>query len=83
MKKGGGKKKKRCCNKKTSILLKYLTNYDRMYYAKALNIPNIRGVYIRHNLPIKPRRYESTILNLDSASGTGTHWVANRKLGKK
>lgn len=26
-----------------------------------------------------PRRYEAAIINLDSLSGVGTHWVAYRK----
>lgn len=34
-------------------------------------------------LPLRPRKYESVIVNLDSASGGGTHWVCFKKLDKK
>lgn len=35
---------------------------------------------MRDSLPIRgPRRYESAIINLDSISGVGTHWVAYKK----
>lgn len=31
---------------------------------------------MRDNLPKKVRKYECGIVNLDSSSGRGTHWVA-------
>jgi hypothetical protein len=36
---------------------------------------------MRDSLPVDsgPRRYEAAIINLDDASGVGTHWVAYRK----
>ena len=37
---------------------------------------------MRNALPIDgPKYYESAIINLDDASGSGTHWVAYRKRG--
>lgn len=39
---------------------------------------------MRDSLPQKgPRKYESAIINLDSVSGSGTHWVCYRKRGDK
>ena len=34
---------------------------------------------MRDNLPKTPRKYESGIVNLDTLSGPGTHWVAYYK----
>lgn len=56
-----------------------MTNYDLIRYAKQLNIPNFRNVYMRDNLPKKPYKYESAIINLDSSNGSGTHWVGYKK----
>ena len=36
---------------------------------------------MRNKLPNRPRNYESAIVNLDDASGPGTHWVAYKKRG--
>lgn len=60
-----------------------MTNYDLMKYVKLLKIPNFRGVFMRDSLPSSPRKNESAIVNLDSASGAGTHWVCFNKLDKK
>ena len=39
---------------------------------------------MRDSLPASgPRRQEAAIINLDSASGVGTHWVAYRKNNSK
>ena len=49
-------------------------------YAKELKIPYFRGVFMRNALPSTGPHYrESAIINLDDASGLGTHWVAYRK----
>jgi len=40
-----------------------------------LKIPNFGGVFLRDNLPKKPRKKECGIFNLDDTSGNGTHWV--------
>ena len=59
-----------------------LSNFQLMEAVKKLKIPNFRGVFMRNELPIKPRRIECGILNLDSAPGGGTHWVAWYKNSK-
>lgn len=55
------------------------TDIQLMEYAKRLKIPNFRGVFMRTNLPKKIKVYESGIVNLDDANGSGTHWVAYKK----
>lgn len=57
-----------------------LSNKDLENFAIKMKIPHFRGVYMRDTLPVLgPRRYEAAIINLDSSSGPGTHWVAYRK----
>ena len=34
---------------------------------------------MRDSLPKKPKVYESAIINLDTSSGPGTHWVCYKK----
>ena len=53
---------------------KVLTNFDLEKVAK--DFPFWRGIFSRDNLPKKPNIRECGILNLDSADGQGTHWVA-------
>ena len=38
---------------------------------------------MRDTLPKTPHKYESAIINLDSSSGVGTHWVCYKKQGAK
>lgn len=45
-----------------------------MRYAKQL--PNFRGIFMRDDLPLKIRKNECGIVNLDISSGPGTHWTA-------
>lgn len=56
-----------------------LTNIDLIKYAKLLLIPNFRGVFMRDTLPLKIRKNECGIVNLDISSGPGTHWTAYMK----
>lgn len=49
--------------------------------AKTINIPYFRGVFMRTNLPAKIKTCERAIVNLDDASGPGTHWVSYIKKG--
>lgn len=44
-------------------------------------IKDFRGVFMRDSLPKKPWKNEAAIVNLDSSSGPGTHWVCYRKKG--
>ena len=63
---------------------KALTNLEIMNAVKKLEIPRFRGVFVRDNLPLEPKRMECGVLNLDDTSGNGTHWVAwYRDNGKK
>jgi len=79
---GEHEKEKSVRGKKTSIPLKPLRNFELLRSVKELNIPNFRGFYMRDKLPRGgPRKSESGIVNLDSSSGEGTHWVAYRKTG--
>ncbi|XP_060844013.1 uncharacterized protein LOC132923991 [Rhopalosiphum padi] len=48
-----------------------------------MKIPHFIGVFTRDRLSTRPKRQESAIINLDAENGTGTHWVAYRKIGKK
>ena len=52
-----------------------LSNIQLIDAAKKLNIHNFRGVFLRNELPKRPRTCECGILNLDDSSGGGTHWV--------
>lgn len=49
----------------------------------AKNLPNFRGVFMLDSLPKKARKNECGIINLDSITGPGTHWVAYYKNGSK
>lgn len=60
-----------------------LTNIDIERFAKALKIPNFRGVFMRNTLPKTIRQFERGVVNLDNRSGSGTHWVAYKKIKNK
>lgn len=60
-----------------------LTHEEVAKYAKELNIQNFRGVYMRDQLPARPRYHESAVINLDNSTGPGTHYVAYVKRGRK
>ena len=51
--------------------------------AKKLSLYEFRGVFLRDTLPTKTKLNECGILNLDSSSGDGTHWVMWFKKVKK
>lgn len=48
-----------------------------------MNIPHFIGVFTKDRLSERPKRIESVIVNLDLESGTGTHWVAYKKIGNQ
>ena len=52
-----------------------LSNLDLIGGAKKLKIKNFRDVFVRDELPTKPKINECGIINLDDSSGNGTHWV--------
>ena len=61
-----------------------MNNFEIEEYAKKLHIPYFRGVFMRDNLPKNgPKKNESAIVNMDSSTGIGTHWVAYMKMGSK
>jgi len=53
-----------------------LSNIQLLEAAKKMKIRDFTGVYLRDELPVKPRDNECGILNLDDSSGRGSHWVA-------
>ncbi|KAF0751848.1 protein ALP1-like [Aphis craccivora] len=48
-----------------------------------MKIPHFIGVFSRDKLPVKIKHRESAVINLDLEIGTGTHWVAYKKIGKQ
>lgn len=53
-----------------------LSNLQLLDVAKKLNIKNMRGVFVRDELPKRPKNVECGILNLCDSQGNGTHWTA-------
>ena len=54
-----------------------MSNFDLIDAAKALSIKkSFRGFFMRDQLPTKPMKIETGIINLDNSNGDGTHWVA-------
>ena len=62
---------------------KALSNFELLDYAKQLNIPNFRGVFMRDELPKKPWVNECGIVNFNTSLEPGSHWVAYYKDGKE
>jgi hypothetical protein len=58
-----------------------LSNFQIMDAAKQMKIKKFRGVFVRDQLPEKPRSNECGVLNLDDSDGRGTHWVSWYKKG--
>ena len=54
---------------------KPISNLEIIDAAKKLSLDGFIGVFLRDNLPIKTKLNECSILNLDSSSRDGTHWV--------
>ena len=61
---------------------KPLSNLEIIDAAKKLSLYGFRGVFLRHTLPTNTKLNECGILNLDSSSGDGTHWIMWFKKGK-
>ena len=85
----GLKRKKKNTTKKKIFLVglpsRALTDVELYKYAtEVLKVPYFIGVFMRDMLPEDGPRYkESAIINLDQASGRGTHWVAYKKHGRQ
>ena len=79
--------KKKITKKKILIGLpsRALTDVELFKYAtEVLKVTYFIGVFIRDKLSEDGTRYkESAIINLDQASGRGTHWVAYKKRGRQ
>ena len=58
-----------------SIPDKPLPNIERTTYARELEIPHFRGVYMRDTLPLYPFNIESGIVNLNTSNQAGSRWV--------
>ena len=69
---------KRLTNTGNGLLEKIrpMSNFDLIDAVKSLSIKNFRGVFMRDQLPLKPMKNETGIINLDNSNGEGTHWVA-------
>ena len=57
------------------LLNKPLSNLEIIDSGKTLSLDGFRGIFLRDTLPKKAKLNECSILNLDSSSGDGTHWV--------
>jgi len=56
------------------------TNIQLDHLARRMHVPYFRGVFMRNALPISgAHRNESSLVNLDDARDSGTHWVAYAK----
>ena len=55
--------------------IKPFSNREIIDGAKKLSLYEFRGVFLRDTLPKKLKLNECGILNLDSSSGDGIHWV--------
>ena len=60
-----------------------LSNYQLLDAAKKLKIKNMRGVFVRDNLPKRPNKIECGILNLGDSTGSRTRWTAWLKNGSE
>ncbi|KAI8123408.1 Capsid protein VP1 [Lucilia cuprina] len=58
----------------------YKKGYGLIYKENSKNdIKHFRGTFMLDSLPKRPRNKECGIINLDSSTGSGTHWVAYYK----
>ena len=60
-----------------------LSNIQLIEAAKKLKIKQFRGVFVRDQLPKKPRKHECGILNTGDSSTNGFHWMCWYKSGSK
>ena len=58
-----------------SLPNKPLSNLEIIDAAQMLSLNGVRGVFLGDTLPKKAKLNECGILNLDSSSDDGTHWV--------
>ena len=60
---------------------KALTNFELLEYCKQLDIKTLRGVFARDSLPAYPKENECGIVNFNTSSEPGSHWVCYFKTG--
>ena len=60
---------------------KGLTNIDICKYVRELDIPNFRGVFMRDTLPHQPYTKECGIVNFNTSTQSGSHWICYYKNG--
>ena len=60
-----------------------LSNFDILKLVKHLKIPNFKGPFMRDELPKKPEKQECGIVNFNTSTEPGSHWVAYYKDGKE
>lgn len=60
---------------------KPLSNFQLIEAAKKLNITHFRGVFVRDQLPKKPKAIECGILNTGDSNTNGFHWICWYKNG--
>ena len=58
-----------------------LSNFDILKLVRDINIPNFKGPFMRDQLPRKPEYKECGILNFNTSTEPGSHWVAYYKNG--
>ena len=58
---------------------KVLTNFDLCEYVTRLKIPHFRGVFMRDTLPEAPYKVECGIINFNTSTEKGSHWVCYYK----
>ena len=60
-----------------SIADKPLTNIEFACYARLLKIPDLREVFMRDTLPKYPFNVECGIVNFNTSTQPGSHWVCH------
>ncbi len=65
-----------------NIPYKPLSNFELYDFAEKLKI-NLRGVYMRDNLPSSPLIDECGIVNFNKISEAGSHWICYFKKGEE
>ena len=61
---------------------KPLSNREIIYAAKRLSMNGFKRVFLRDILPTKTKVTECGIVNIDSSSGDGIHWVMFSKMAR-
>ena len=65
-----------------NIPYKPLSNFELYDFAEKLNL-NLRGVFMRDNLPSSPLTNECGIVNFNKISEKGSHWISYFKKGEE